>query len=819
MLDQETRDQIAAEYFESLPFQPYPVQEEALLAWYTSEQGVLVCAPTGTGKTLIAEAAVFEALKAGKRAYYTTPLIALTDQKLLELRQSAVRWGFKESDVGLVTGNRKVNGDAPILVVVAEILLNRLLQPEDFDFSDVSAVVMDEFHSFNDPERGIVWEMSLGMLPSHVRTLLLSATVGNSYEFTSWLGRSCNRKLQLVEGKERKVPLSFQWVDDHTLPEWVEKMCAGSEEERRTPALIFCFNRDECWQVGELLKGKKVLDKSKQAGLIDELDKHDWSEGAGPKLKQLLQRGVGVHHAGVLPKYRRVVEDLFQKKLLSVAVCTETLSAGINLPARSVVLPTILKGPKDKRKVIETASAQQIFGRAGRPQFDNEGYVYALAHEDDVKLLRWREKYDQIPEDTKDPGLLKAKKALKKKMPKRRQGETYWTQEQFDKLRMGEAANLVSKGNIPWRLLAYLLTQTPQVQPLRDLVGRRLLDTKQIEKAQIRLNEMLVTLWTAGYLDLEPKPQPKAAKPAKPTKQDDKSVIKISSGGLLESAGLGALVEQAQSGSEKSEGEDSSDQSESAASRGYDLENYRPEFARPTDRLELLIRIRSINPLYGVFLAGHLSIADDTERLLALESALALPGTVARYVRVPKLEELPPGPLATERLDRQLLELGLATQEELVGKQPDEEEAARRSLFEEERVFVISVGEKLRRLFNYDFPRVHDVHTTAVHVAGEVLEFGGNFNKYIVAKGLQKHEGIIFRHLLRLVLLLDEFATIPPVESTEEEWEDRLDYLIDRLTESCRQVDPETTDEALEQNKGGQEDLSNKLEKVRKSSA
>ena len=142
----------------------------------------------------------------------------------------------------------------------------------------------------------------------------------------------------------------------------------------------------------------------------------------------MLLRGVGVHHAGVLPKYRRIVEELFQRKLLSVGVCTETLAAGINLPARSVVLPTLLKGPPGKKKVIEASRAHQMFGRAGRPQFDTEGHVYALAHEDDVKIARWKEKYDQIPEDTKDPGLLKAKKALKKKMPKRRATEQYWNE-------------------------------------------------------------------------------------------------------------------------------------------------------------------------------------------------------------------------------------------------------------------------------------------------------------------------------------------------------------------------------------------------------
>ncbi|HQR44118.1 MAG TPA: helicase-related protein, partial [Gemmatales bacterium] len=317
---------------------------------------------------------------------------------------------FQAEDVGLVTGNRQINPQARILIVVAEILLNRLLAPDQFDFKNVSAVVMDEFHSFADQERGIVWELSLNLLPAHVRLLLLSATVGNSREFINWLERCHNRKVELVESSERKVPLTYHWIPDELLGEQLTIMAEGDASQRKMPALVFCFNRDECWSVAEQLKGLPLVESAIRSELLSRCNKLDWKDGIGPKLKQMLGRGIGVHHAGLLPKYRRVVEELFEKKLLACVVCTETLGAGINLPARSVVLTSLVKGPFGKQKLVDASTAQQIFGRAGRPQYDTEGHVYALAHEDDVKLLRWKQKYDSIPEDTRDPGLLKAKK-------------------------------------------------------------------------------------------------------------------------------------------------------------------------------------------------------------------------------------------------------------------------------------------------------------------------------------------------------------------------------------------------------------------------
>ncbi|MEM7782180.1 MAG: DEAD/DEAH box helicase, partial [Planctomycetota bacterium] len=641
---QAERDRIAEAYFDLLPFDPYPVQEEALLNWYTSDQGILVCAPTGTGKTLIAEAAIFEALKLGKTAYYTTPLIALTDQKFRDIQESVVKWGYSPDDVGLVTGNRKVNPDAKILVVVAEILLNRLLHTEAFEFDDVWAVVMDEFHSFNDRERGIVWEFGLSLLPAHVKTLLLSATVGNAMEFSSWLNRVHDRNLKLVQSHDRKVPLSFHWINDKILPDHVEDMVADDEEVRMTPALLFCFNREQCWNVAELLKGKKCVAKEQQKALAQRLGEFDWSQGVGPKLKQILMRGIGVHHAGVLPRYRRIVEELFQEKLLSVCVCTETLAAGINLPARSVILPTLLKGPRGKLKVIEASSAHQMFGRAGRPQFDDRGYVFALPHEDDVKILKWKEKYDAIPDDTKDPGLRKAKKALKKKQPKRKEGQQYWTQQQFETLIDAPSADLASRGPLPWRLLVYMLDASPKVELIRRLIAGRLLIPKERPAAQKNLNRQLITLWRGGYLTLNPTPPLGLASDRSHTDessaenknpdldQDPNSNDRLPVESEASTSSSLVLDLGQRNIPDKSLPTDLAlNPSKKTSNLKSDLlAEYKPDEAIPTEKMADLLKLRGVHPLYALFLMNHLGIADRNERIMAFESILEMSKSVGK---------------------------------------------------------------------------------------------------------------------------------------------------------------------------------------------
>jgi len=236
-------------------------------------------------------------------------------------------------------------------------------------------------------------------------------------------------------------------------------------------------------------------------------------------------------------------------------------------------------------------------------------------------------------------------------------------------------------------------------------------------------------------------------------------------------------------------------------------DEYKPELAYATEKLSDLLKFRGVNPIYGLFLIEHLGLANREERIQALESVLELPTSIGPQVRVPKPDELPPGPLATQRLDPLLLQLGLATEEEIsweANQVQREEQRGKINVYEEDRVFVLTLAEKLRRLFDHEDPDVQ-VRTNAVWAAGEVLAFNGDFNKYVTSKSLQKQEGVIFRHLLRLILLIEEFIPFAshcaggtPPDTTQEAWQGDLRDIATQLTECCRNVDPTCTDEVLQ---------------------
>mgnify|MGYP005837763533 CR=1 FL=1 len=722
MLCAMTRDEVCTKFLESLAFDLYPYQEEALLAWFDSPGGVMVCAPTGMGKTLIAEAAIFEALHLRQRLYYTTPLIALTDQKFREMQDLAEKWGFARTDVGLITGNRRENPDAIVRVVVAEILLNHLLSPDPTlsDMSGMSAVVMDEFHNFNDFERGVVWELSLVLLPPHVRVMLLSATVGNPREFASWLKKEHGREIRVILSDQRRVPLEYVWVGDKLLTEHLPSMVSADDAENRVPALVFCFNRDECWDVAETLKGLPLVPAATQAEITALLNekKDDLADGVGPKLKEMLRRGVGVHHAGVLPKHKEIVESLFHRKLVPFVICTETLAAGINLPARSVVLSTLLKGKRGEKKLVFPSVAHQMFGRAGRPQFDTKGYVYVLAHEDDAKIAKWRKKYDQIDPKSKDPGILRAKKELERKKPTRRSTEQYWSEGQFRTLIQAGPANLFSRSMIPYPVLIYLLTKTGTLHEVRQFLSKRFNTPDRLAKFQEQLDFMVANLASLGYL----------------TKADDADRVTLH------------------------------------------------------ESIHGLLRFRSVDPLFGTYLRQQLIQSNWDEKVLALEAVLEIPPVIERHVRVP---DIPPGPLQTNVLEPLMLQMGVATAKTMAEAAAEDDDDGPEDYWAEEEERPPTFPEMLRIAFEAKLAAPEPIFVQPKWVAGGVIEMESDFYKFVRARNLIKQEGIILRHLLRLVILAGEFY-----EQTEDPDYQRLGELS---TRACHKVDPRYTDRFLEQ--------------------
>jgi hypothetical protein len=415
--------------------EPYPVQEQAITAIF-ARKSVLVTVPTGTGKTLMAKAALHAALGRGERAIYTTPLRALTEEKYRELCAD-----FGEREVGFATGDYKINRDAPIQVEVAEILWNRIVA--DKHVSPAEIVVMDEGHYFNDPERGYVWEQSIIGLDPRTQLVVLSATVGRPEQFTHWVELTRRVPMELVESRERKVPLVHEFRED-MLIDTVRELQHGGD----VPAIVFVFGREQCFEVARLLKSCRRFTTDEEKAKIEEACAAALLEsGVARELKPLLAHGIGIHHAGILPRYKQLVEQLALERLIKFVVSTETIAAGINLPARTVVFPSLRKFVKQTARLVTAAEYHQMAGRAGRPQFDDRGLAITLAPEEVVSDLK-KELKDAAKRPAYDEAKVKRSVYGRARADAQRKGDIVWTPEIHAELVKGEPAELRSKTKI-----------------------------------------------------------------------------------------------------------------------------------------------------------------------------------------------------------------------------------------------------------------------------------------------------------------------------------------------------------------------------------
>jgi hypothetical protein len=422
-------------FFWSQGREPYPVQEQAVSA-IIAGKNVLVTVPTGTGKTLMAKAGIFAALARGRRAVYTTPLRALTEEKFRELAAD-----FGEENVGFATGDYKINRDAPIQVEVAEILWNRIVGEKNVAPADI--VIMDEGHYFNDPERGYVWEQSIIGLDPRTQLVILSATVGHPDRFCHWVHLTRKVEMGLVESRERKVPLEHQFREELLLDTVKDLSWKGD-----VPAIIFCFGRELCFEVARLLKScRRFTSDEEKATIETRCDEVLLPSGVSKELRPLLTHGIGIHHAGILPRYKQLVEELALERLVKFVVSTETIAAGINLPARTVVFPALRKFVKKEARLVTPAEFHQMAGRAGRPQFDDKGLAITLAPEDITVDLR-KELKDAGKRGAVDEVKIRKTVYGRAKNDAVRKGELIWTPELHADLVRGEPAELRSKTKI-----------------------------------------------------------------------------------------------------------------------------------------------------------------------------------------------------------------------------------------------------------------------------------------------------------------------------------------------------------------------------------
>ncbi len=444
----------------------YPHQEEAVLALLAGDN-VVLATPTGSGKSLVAEAAHRAALAEDRVSFYTAPIKALVSEKFFALVEV-----FGADQVGMLTGDASVNADAPIICCTAEVLANIALR--EGAEADVGLVVMDEFHFYAEPDRGWAWQVPLLELPQ-AQFVLMSATLGDVTDLAADLTRRNGRETTVVADAERPVPLSFSWSVT-PLAETLEELVTTGQ----APAYVVHFTQAAAVEHATSLLNAGWL---KKPDLGERLDHVRFGAGFGKTLSKLLRRGIGVHHAGMLPRYRRLVEQLAQAGLLSVICGTDTLGVGINVPIRTVLFTGLAKFDGNRQRILRTREFLQIAGRAGRAGFDTAGYVVVQAPEHVIENERAKAK----AEERRAAGRKNSKAQLKKPP----EGTVVWTEQTYDKLVAGVPEQLVSRMRVDNAMLVNVLTREQDSFPV---LRRLLTDNHEERRQQLRLSRRALRL-------------------------------------------------------------------------------------------------------------------------------------------------------------------------------------------------------------------------------------------------------------------------------------------------------------------------------------
>ncbi len=397
----------------------YPHQEEALIE-IVSGANVILSSPTGSGKSLVAAAAHFAALAQGVRSFYTAPIKALVSEKFFALCEM-----FGPDNVGMMTGDASVNATAPIICCTAEILANIALR--DGDLADVGQVVMDEFHFYADPHRGWAWQVPLIELPQ-VQFVLMSATLGDVSRFERDLSRRTGRTTAVVRSAQRPVPLTYSYVLT-PLHETVRELLDAKE----APIYVVHFTRAAAVEQAQALMSINVCTRAEKDAIAEMIGNFRFTAGFGKTLSRLVRHGIGVHHAGMLPRYRRLVETLTQAGLLKVICGTDTLGVGINVPIRTVLLTALSKYDGTRSRLLQAREFHQIAGRAGRAGDDTVGSVVVQAPEHVVENERALAKAGDDPK--------KRRKVVRKKPS---DGFVSWGPPTFERLVAAEPEPLQS---------------------------------------------------------------------------------------------------------------------------------------------------------------------------------------------------------------------------------------------------------------------------------------------------------------------------------------------------------------------------------------